>query len=257
MSISEKDLKLLWSRSGGMCAFPSCKQRLTVDSSTSYQFHVIGEQAHIVARSEDGPRGSSRLTLEERDSYANSILLCPTHHSLIDKNTCDFPAERLYKMKINHEAWACSRDSSLPWKEQIVDVLEEVEADNNQEYLMKILQIALDNRETSRKNRLVKQAGFYAMKTFEDFSFEEIRLPQDLSPEELKKASFVDEKKNLILYGMLVLESIACSGNQFRSLQAKQGGSFLQNGCAGEPSFRSAEEVRTKRLHENANESSI
>ncbi|PZC52775.1 IS21-like element helper ATPase IstB [Mesotoga sp. TolDC] len=84
---------------------------------------------------------------------------------------------------------------------KIVDVFEEVEADNNQEYLMKILQIALDNRETSRKNRLVKQAGFYAMKTFEDFSFEEIRLPQDLSPEELKKASFVDEKKNLILYG--------------------------------------------------------
>ncbi|RAM60697.1 ATP-binding protein [Mesotoga sp. SC_4PWA21] len=84
---------------------------------------------------------------------------------------------------------------------KIVDVFEEVEADNNQEYLMKILQIALDNRETSRKNRLVKQAGFYALKTFEDFSFEEIRLPQDLSPEELKKASFVDEKKNLILYG--------------------------------------------------------
>jgi DNA replication protein DnaC len=95
-------------------------------------------------------------------------------------------------------AYCCKK---LRLGRKIVDVFEEVEADNNQEYLMKILQIALDNRETSRKNRLVKQAGFYAMKTFEDFSFEEIRLPQDLSPEELKKASFVDEKKNLILYG--------------------------------------------------------
>jgi len=97
-----------------------------------------------------------------------------------------------------HIAYCCKK---LRLGRKIVDVFEEVEADNNQEYLMKILQIALDNRETSRKNRLVKQAGFYAMKTFEDFSFEEIRLPQDLSPEELKKASFVDEKKNLILYG--------------------------------------------------------
>jgi len=95
-------------------------------------------------------------------------------------------------------AYCCKK---LRLGRKIVDVFEEVEADNNQEYLMKILQIALDTRETSRKNRLVKQAGFYAMKTFEDFSFEEIRLPQDLSPEELKKASFVDEKKNLILYG--------------------------------------------------------
>ncbi|PNQ06090.1 ATP-binding protein, partial [Mesotoga sp. SC_NapDC3] len=95
-------------------------------------------------------------------------------------------------------AYCCKK---LRLGRKIVDVFEEVEADNNQEYLMKILRIALDNRETSRKNRLVKQAGFYALKTFEDFSFEEIRLPQDLSPEELKKASFVDEKKNLILYG--------------------------------------------------------
>jgi len=95
-------------------------------------------------------------------------------------------------------AYCCKK---LRLGRKIVDVFEEVEADNNQEYLMKILQIALDNRETSRKNRLVKQAGFYALKTFEDFSFEEIRLPQDLSPEELKKASFIDEKKNLILYG--------------------------------------------------------
>ncbi|MDK2944872.1 MAG: hypothetical protein PWQ24_1587, partial [Mesotoga sp.] len=53
-------------------------------------------------------------------------------------------------------AYCCKK---LRLGRKIVDVFEEVEADNNQEYLMKILQIALDNRETSRKNRLVKQAG--------------------------------------------------------------------------------------------------
>jgi len=123
LSISEKNLKLLWSRSGGMCAYPDCRQRLTVDSSASSQFHVIGEQAHIVARSEDGPRGSSKLTLEERDSFANLILLCPTHHSLIDKSTDDFPAERLYKMKTDHEVWILETLSMSEIEENTSDVV--------------------------------------------------------------------------------------------------------------------------------------
>jgi len=84
---------------------------------------------------------------------------------------------------------------------KIVDAYDSIQADNNHEYLLQILQLALDHRETSRKNRLVKQAGFYAMKTFEDFSFSEVKLPQELSVEELKEASFIDDKKNLILYG--------------------------------------------------------
>ncbi len=123
MSISEKDLKLLWSRSGGMCAFPGCRQRLTVDISTGYKSHVIGEQAHIVARSEYGPRGSSRFTPEERDSYANLILLCPTHHSLIDMNVDDFPPERLYKMKIDHESWILETLSLSEIAENTSDII--------------------------------------------------------------------------------------------------------------------------------------
>ena len=39
-------------------------------------------------------------------------------------------------------AYCCKK---LRLGRKIVDVFEEVEADNNQEYLMKILQIALDN----------------------------------------------------------------------------------------------------------------
>lgn len=76
-----------------------------------------------------------------------------------------------------------------------------VEADSYQEYLLKILQHEVQYRETARKNRLIKQAGFNALKTFQDFCFDEIRLPASLSQEDLQKASFVDEQKNLILYG--------------------------------------------------------
>ena len=95
-------------------------------------------------------------------------------------------------------AYCCKK---LRLGRKIVDVYDSIQADSNHEYLLQILQLALDHRETTRKNRLVKQAGFYAMKTFEDFLFDEVRLPQELSVEELKEASFIDDKKNLILYG--------------------------------------------------------
>jgi hypothetical protein len=65
----------------------------------------LGEQAHIVAESDDGPRGKSIINLEERNSYANMILLCPTDHKMIDKNTLDWPVEKLHIVKANHELW--------------------------------------------------------------------------------------------------------------------------------------------------------
>jgi len=78
---------------------------------------------------------------------------------------------------------------------------DQVEADSNQEYLLKILKQEVLYRETSRKNRLIKQAGFYAPKTFDGYCFDEIRLPAELTVNDLQEAAFVGQKKNLILYG--------------------------------------------------------
>ncbi len=83
----------------------------------------------------------------------------------------------------------------------IAAVCDQVEADSYQEYLLKILKQEVLYRETTRKNRLIKQAGFYALKTFDGYLFDEIRLPAELSVNELKEAAFISEKKNLILYG--------------------------------------------------------
>ena len=83
----------------------------------------------------------------------------------------------------------------------IAEISAQVEADNYQEYLLKILKQEVAYRETTRKNRLVKQAGFYSLKTFEGYCFDEIRLPTELSVAELKEAAFVKQGKNLILYG--------------------------------------------------------
>ncbi|GAB4377356.1 MAG: hypothetical protein Kow00121_26530 [Elainellaceae cyanobacterium] len=103
MAISQRDIKLLWGRAASRCAF--CRLPLTQDSETTSSSIPIGEQAHIVAKESNGPRGDSLLTLDERDSYANLILLCPTHHTVVDKNPEDFPVEKLHTLKTEHELW--------------------------------------------------------------------------------------------------------------------------------------------------------
>lgn len=96
-----KDVKILWGRSGNRCAFPGCKIELTPDGATS----TLGEMAHIVADSPNGPRGESTLTPDERDQYSNLILLCPTHHTQIDSNPEEWTVERLVRIKAEHENW--------------------------------------------------------------------------------------------------------------------------------------------------------
>ena len=65
--------------------------------------------AHIVADSESGPRGNSPLKSEQRDRYENLILLCPNHHTLIDRDEDAFPVELLHAYKSEHEAWVRDR----------------------------------------------------------------------------------------------------------------------------------------------------
>ncbi|MCB9301003.1 MAG: HNH endonuclease [Lewinellaceae bacterium] len=105
MSISLKTHKMLWGRSGNMCAFPNCKKELVMDESETDDASVIGEEAHIIARKENGPRGKSDLPFEERDKYNNLILLCSIHHKLIDDQETTYTVEKLHKYKREHEDW--------------------------------------------------------------------------------------------------------------------------------------------------------
>jgi hypothetical protein len=80
MAISEIDMKLLWGRAAGMCSEPGCGEDLTVlvEGGT----YVVGEMAHIIGRKPSAQRGKPE---GGSDSYENLILLCPTHHTHIDK----------------------------------------------------------------------------------------------------------------------------------------------------------------------------
>ena len=98
-----KDIKILWGRSGNRCAI--CKTELTCDGA----IETIGEITHVISQSPDGPRGDALLPFDKRSEYSNLILLCPNHHSEIDKNPESWPTTKLQDIKCQHEEWVSAQ----------------------------------------------------------------------------------------------------------------------------------------------------
>ncbi|MFB7577175.1 HNH endonuclease signature motif containing protein [Streptomyces sp. NPDC056165] len=74
------------------------------------------EVAHIRALNNGGPRAVPGLSIEERNSIDNLILLCPSCHDLVDKNEEEYTIPVLLKIKAQHEARAASlRQSGQSW----------------------------------------------------------------------------------------------------------------------------------------------
>ena len=105
MSISLKTHKMIWGRSGNMCSFPECKMQLVVDETSTDDPSIIGEEAHIIARKVNGPRGKHPLKKEKRDKYDNLILLCSIHHKIVDDQEQKYTIEKLREYKNSHETW--------------------------------------------------------------------------------------------------------------------------------------------------------
>lgn len=91
----------LFADSGGFCQNPTCPLAL-FEEVEEEEFH-LAEMAHIVAASDDGPRGDAPLTVEERGDYDNLILLCPTCHTRIDKAPKAFPPSVVLAWKREHK----------------------------------------------------------------------------------------------------------------------------------------------------------
>ena len=65
---------------------------------------ITGQIAHIEALADEGPRANPALTLQQRNSYPNLILLCGTHHSLVDFQPNTYTSADLRKWKADQEA---------------------------------------------------------------------------------------------------------------------------------------------------------
>jgi hypothetical protein len=102
MAISDKARKILWGRSGNLCTF--CQQLLVVDKTEANPESVVGDEAHIVSKSPDGPRGHIELKCDH-DAYENFILLCKVHHKMVDDQPETYTFGCLLLLKSMHEFW--------------------------------------------------------------------------------------------------------------------------------------------------------
>ena len=84
---------------------PECRIDLYEDETETDDPTVVGENCHIVAEEDGGPRPDPSMPLERRNSYANLILLCRNHHKVIDAQEVEYSVEKLNQMKAEHEAW--------------------------------------------------------------------------------------------------------------------------------------------------------
>ena len=103
VAIPEKTKCILWAKAGGRCEYEGCNKILYRDLLTQTNGNNA-YIAHIVADSPDGPRGNETLSKELETNLNNLMLLCDSHHRLIDKEqVAEHPVERLKEMKIKHE----------------------------------------------------------------------------------------------------------------------------------------------------------
>lgn len=94
----------LWGKAGGRCQYAGCNHPLYRDDVTNAEFNT-SYIAHIVADKPSGPRGDAVLSEQLKSDIGNLMLMCDTHHRLIDiVDVTGHSVELLTRMKMDHEA---------------------------------------------------------------------------------------------------------------------------------------------------------
>lgn len=103
VSIPEKVRYQLWVAAGGRCENLGCNKPL--DRNVLTQSKVfLGQHAHIIADSPEGPRGDAELSKKLEHDPDNIMLMCHHCHTTADRDVDTYSAEILRGMKRAHEA---------------------------------------------------------------------------------------------------------------------------------------------------------
>lgn len=94
----------LFALSGNQCAFPGCTNMVTDQVRSGEQPVTLAQRAHIVGVGRQGPRSRAVPLSDDVDAVENLMLLCGTHHPIVDRNPRIFSVEVLAKYKADHEA---------------------------------------------------------------------------------------------------------------------------------------------------------
>ena len=96
---SERIKRLAGRSVGFRCCFPGCNRLLISKKENSDEILNTAEYAHIIAASPGGPRYDSSLSSDDIKSYDNCIVLCATHHHVIDNDPNNYPSKKLKDWK--------------------------------------------------------------------------------------------------------------------------------------------------------------
>jgi hypothetical protein len=116
MSITDRTRKILWGRSGNLCAY--CRRALVEDGTALSDESVVGDECHMIGEKPDAARGHLGGGVDDLDEYDNLVLLCKVHHKLVDDQPETYPVERLRSMKAAHEVWVMERLAKQPGGKQ-------------------------------------------------------------------------------------------------------------------------------------------
>ncbi len=103
-TVSDKTRLILWTRAAGRCQYEGCNKLLLGDIISGAEKLNTAYVAHVVAREPEGPRGDPVRSPQLADDIKNVMLMCDTHHRLIDREEVEkHPEPRLLAMKKTHE----------------------------------------------------------------------------------------------------------------------------------------------------------
>jgi len=109
-SYTQSDIKVIVAESGGYCAFPDCDEFLLVDQTGKDNQVFIGKIAHIIGHSRTGPRGDFNVPEDQLDDPKNLVVLCGTHHDIVDTQPNHYSVPVLIQMKNDHKVRIKSRN---------------------------------------------------------------------------------------------------------------------------------------------------
>jgi DNA replication protein DnaC len=107
----------------------------------------------------------------------------------------------------------------------IVAKAKKLKAESHLELLLKLFNSEIAESDLRRRNVYINAAKFDILKTFENYSFEDIEFPTSISPEDILNCTFIPKRENLILYGnvgagkthLAIATGIAACGEGFRT----------------------------------------